>query len=316
MPSLDLTRALRICHMGHEVTQLGHLGQTVWTAAAASPVISITSGSGYAGSVYSSTVAGQWTADGVAIAGATGTSWTMTVALEGKAIRCGASNVIRMWTPAALTAGQVCWLDPKWSQTVAAGKIVEWPDRFGVHDFAQTTAGNQLTVAEINGKPVAYSDGASACYLQSDSNLSVAWLAAVAQFGVGTETAITATYNYYPNVVGCSSGGQMQIKKGTKEWNGVTFSKNGGSISSVALPMPLSVICGASRFSGALLHQIGGGSSTNVSWNGYVAEVLLLSSVPTDDEIDLIEGCMAHRNGLSASLPAAHPYKTTAPRIA
>ncbi len=44
--------------MGHEVAQVGYLGQTIWTAAAASPVISITSGSGYAGSVYSSTVAG------------------------------------------------------------------------------------------------------------------------------------------------------------------------------------------------------------------------------------------------------------------
>ena len=46
------------------------------------PVVTI-AGPGYAGSVYSATIAGQWTANGAAIPGAVGKTWTMTPAYEG-----------------------------------------------------------------------------------------------------------------------------------------------------------------------------------------------------------------------------------------
>ena len=53
------------------------------------PVITISSGTGYAGSVYRvNGSGGQWQADGVAIAGATGQEWTMTTGYEGAAITC------------------------------------------------------------------------------------------------------------------------------------------------------------------------------------------------------------------------------------
>jgi len=73
------------------------------------PVISITSGSGYSGSVYTSTIAGQWYADDVEVAGETGLTYTMTAANEGKAIRRGESNVIKMWVPSDLDA--FAWYD-------------------------------------------------------------------------------------------------------------------------------------------------------------------------------------------------------------
>jgi len=73
------------------------------------PIISITSGNGYAGSVYSSTVPGQWYADGVAIAGAVGTSWTLPLAHEGQAIRCGDSNIIQVATPLTKSSLVAYW---------------------------------------------------------------------------------------------------------------------------------------------------------------------------------------------------------------
>ncbi|MDZ7906347.1 MAG: sialate O-acetylesterase [Cypionkella sp.] len=76
---------------------------------AAVPTISITSGSGYAGSTYTSTVAAQWTADGVDIPGEAGLTWVMTAAYEGAAIRCGASNTITMFTPASLGVNCSGW---------------------------------------------------------------------------------------------------------------------------------------------------------------------------------------------------------------
>src|SRR5215217_283567 len=84
------------------------------------PVIAISTGSGYAGSVYAATSssagAGQWLADGAAIAGATSITWTMTLAHEGKAIRyvdaSGTSQVIEMWVPQDV-AGLVALMDAR-----------------------------------------------------------------------------------------------------------------------------------------------------------------------------------------------------------
>lgn len=149
MPKLDLTKATRIKAAGGELARL-KIGSALWIR----PVIAIASGSGYAGSVYTSTGAGQWTADGVAIAGATGTAWTMTSAYEGRAIRCGASNAIRMWTPAALGSSYKTngvWLSFDKGATLAAGKIAAATDLFGVRPYSQATATAQFAASTING---------------------------------------------------------------------------------------------------------------------------------------------------------------------
>ena len=75
------------------------IGAPAWSGSGqVAPTISLTSGSGYAGSVYTSTVAGQWTANGIAISGATGVTYTLTTAAEGTALACGASNTINLPT--------------------------------------------------------------------------------------------------------------------------------------------------------------------------------------------------------------------------
>lgn len=314
MPELDLSRALRIGHMGHEVTQLGHLGQTVWTAAAASPVISITSGSGYAGSVYSSTVAGQWYADDVAISGETGSTLTMTAALEGKAIRCGGSNVIQMWTPAAVTSGRVAWLSPRWSQTIAAGKIVELPDRWGANPFSQTVAASQLSSTTINGYAAALGIAGVDAYLQSGNALIVGYA-----FFVASYTNTGGLFTNWSTLLAQGAGyGSFQGRNAAATWNAMSARSNGGNLttSAAAVLSGKSIISAVPRQPTTSIVQRIGMQSAGMGWIGPIYEAILLTTEPDTATRQQIEGYLAHAQGLSASLPAAHPYRTNAPRIA
>ena len=46
---------------------------------------------------------------------------------------------------------------------------------------------------------------------------------------------------------------------------------------------------------------------------GWIAETILLDDIPSQEERQKIEGYLAHKWGLAASLPADHPYKNAAP---
>ena len=50
-------------------------------------------------------------------------------------------------------------------------------------------------------------------------------------------------------------------------------------------------------------------------WNGQVWEIVLATSELSLSNIERIEGYLAHKWGLTGSLPAGHPYKTTAPTV-
>lgn len=323
MPALDLTRALQLGHMGHEVAQVGHLGQTVWTAAAASPVISIASGSGYAGSVYVSTVAGQWYADDVAISGETGSTLTMTSAYEGAAIRCGASNVIRMWTPAALDSSyrtNGVWLDPKRSQTVAGGRVTALADGFGVRDFSQSTATLQPFSATVDGYPALHYDQSALLGLRPDSAFAPVWWSIVATYGTGVET----TFSNWANLVSTATTAQQIV--GAKGSAYVVFDTNhiytnGSPIASQAtvLPMLRTIFSALPKGTGSSgVWQLGRSESTdrNKGWRGDIFEALALGAEPDTPTRQLIEGYQAHRNGRADALPTDHPYRINAPRIA
>jgi hypothetical protein len=57
------------------------------------------------------------------------------------------------------------------------------------------------------------------------------------------------------------------------------------------------------------------GTAGNNVWplTGYIAEFLVFASQASTDTRQLIEGYLAHKWGLTANLPAGHPYKSAAP---
>ena len=58
-----------------------------------------------------------------------------------------------------------------------------------------------------------------------------------------------------------------------------------------------------------------GASAAGFSWDGTVEELIYLegASAAALANIQKSEGYLAHKRGLTASLPAAHPYKSSAP---
>ena len=56
-------------------------------------------------------------------------------------------------------------------------------------------------------------------------------------------------------------------------------------------------------------------SSLNQAFDGDIAEIIFVSSTLSVSDVEKVEGYLAHKWGLSASLPADHPYKAAAPLI-
>lgn len=54
-------------------------------------------------------------------------------------------------------------------------------------------------------------------------------------------------------------------------------------------------------------------ASTNGACDCRIAEIVVLQSAPADSVRQRVEGYLAHKWGLTANLPAGHPYKTVGP---
>lgn len=57
---------------------------------------------------------------------------------------------------------------------------------------------------------------------------------------------------------------------------------------------------------------IGAGAGVGNHYGDY-AEVILIKGAVTNDEMDKLEGYLAHKWGLEGNLPSGHPYKSAAP---
>ena len=58
---------------------------------------------------------------------------------------------------------------------------------------------------------------------------------------------------------------------------------------------------------------LGSAGSDRLPLVGYIAEVVIADAMLSDPDRERVEGYLAHKWGLTASLPAGHPYKNSAP---
>ncbi len=59
--------------------------------------------------------------------------------------------------------------------------------------------------------------------------------------------------------------------------------------------------------------QIGSGGNGALPFTGKLAEIIIVSGIVSAANRERIEGYLAHKWGLTANLPAGHPYKTVGP---
>jgi hypothetical protein len=72
-------------------------------------------------------------------------------------------------------------------------------------------------------------------------------------------------------------------------------------------------ITGSTRYQGICYDRDNQDGGVQIGWSGDLAEVVIFNSVLTTTNREKVEGYLAHKWGIQSTLPANHPYKTTAP---
>jgi len=245
------------------------------------------------------------------------------------------------WTPAQITTA--LWLDADDASTITlnGSNVSAWNDKSGNgRNATQATAANQpaYTTAGLNNKPALDFDGADDDLVLSSvsdlNSVSQSWFIVTKRdnangrteisFGIGnqqesngladiprwTDNKMYSQIGYVANrpapvsvisdapYINCVTGGAVQLSytNGTLIGTGTTQSLSN-----------FSVLDGGYVGSGRAMSFFGR------YFDGKISELIIVPSVATTQDRQLIEGYLAHKWGLTANLPADHPYKTLPP---
>lgn len=244
------------------------------------------------------------------------------------------------WTPANITTA--LWLDAEDNATVfsdagttqavaGTSTVQQWNDKSGnARNFSQSTAATRpsYTSAGLNGKNIltfASKAMRSALDALSLSTLAVFAVASNSQdssvlFGI-PQAATSHNDPFFRFCIFRTGAPAVNIRINGTAATGGNFG-SGSNIYSLDSSNAQARVNGTVAVTGTsatltypnsvpfALGENGGGFER---MNGTFAEVVAVSSAPSTDTRERIEGYLAHKWGLTAGLPAGHPYKTTAP---
>lgn len=229
------------------------------------------------------------------------------------------------WTPASLGASLVGWWDASDSSTITIGTGVSAiTDKSGnSRTFSQATSGDQpaLITNAQNGLSVMRFDGAGDKLLTA-SAVTIRTLVLLAKWTNTTgdyrhiwDSDTSSFYGWHGDTAGStnllSSFSSALVTGGTKYVNGTATAGNlnrytSWTIHSFETTANIDVIK-----TGSQSPPFG----TNRDFLGDYAEFLYLNAVPSTTNRQLIEGYLAHKWGIAASLPNDHPYKNNPPTL-
>jgi hypothetical protein len=236
------------------------------------------------------------------------------------------------WTPAQITTE--LWFDAADSSTIttAGGSVSQWNDKSGnARNATQATSANQPThsTTGFNGLPGVAFDGTNDTMIHGLNTGGPYSLVAVYKTSASLQSFYRGIVAAGPN----NSDGNMLLMRtfggtigsyGTSDINS-TVSYSSGQTAMVIVEddntggSKTFWINGSSSGTytqnpiGQTTAHIGGVSTQEASMT--LAECLALPGIPTTTNRQLVEGYLAHKWALTGSLPAGHPYKTTAPTI-
>jgi hypothetical protein len=264
------------------------------------------------------------------------------------AILAGAVSEMALWTPADITTA--LWLDAADSATLfdavsggstpaADGAVARWEDKSGnARHVTQSISGNRPArkVALLNGLDALRFDGFNDLMSSGANSPSLTGFTCFAvqrhaSFGgndFGRIIEVGSGFAYFvasaTRIFRFISGGTFQDAAGdsatintwrvagithdlTNASSGTVHRVNGSisfashTASTTAVPSANSVV------------QIGNRTDTLRGFNGDFGEILYLPVLAALSIVEQIEGYLAHKWGLTASLPNDHPYKNSAP---
>jgi hypothetical protein len=244
------------------------------------------------------------------------------------------------WTPANITTA--LWLDATDNATVfsdagttqavaGSSTVQQWNDKSGnARNLSQSTAALRpsYTSAGLNGKNIlTFTSKTMRSALDALSLPTLAVFAVASNsenlkvlFGI-PQAATTHTGPFFRFLVFRSTTGAFETRINTGTGVAGTFgsgnniysldSSNGqgrlnGTVQVTITPATLT-------YPNSVPFILGGNAAGGELMNGIFAEVVAVSSAPSTDTRERIEGYLAHKWGLTANLPGGHPYETTAP---
>lgn len=262
------------------------------------------------------------------------------VALAGLEPTITATSGVTLWTPTELGSAVVAWWDADdvATLTLSGSAVTDWASKAGGITASQGTSSARPSYSATarNGKPGVVFDGGDRLAISSVAGFptgsGASALAIVGQatntsgvnsiafsWGSGLTNSRVVGYNNTGNRIWTSwlAAGEFSL---AEDWptsdriitvqyastGVVTATVDGGSTQTSTLSTPAT-----SAVSGNIGSFPGIGSFT-----GPLQEIVLANRVLTTDERQQLEGYLAWKWGLEASLPSGHPYESAAPTVA
>ena len=237
------------------------------------------------------------------------------------------------WSPSDLGSALALWLDADDADSVTlnGSSVTQWNDKSGNNRHAaQNTATQQpLYLANgLNGKPVLSFDGAGDGFTLAEGVGVPRDMVSVSQGGGYLYSAANTTdrlaytsggTNLYWGTASNSPSNVVIPGRNNTSTFIEQYSAGGADYAWAAY------LNGTNAAGGSLgtlwnnsniLTQIGlqFTALTGIStWSGIIAEIVWTNSVMASPVRQKLEGYLAHKWGLTGSLPADHPYKNSAP---
>lgn len=239
------------------------------------------------------------------------------------------------WNPTFIETA--LWLDAADASTIteSGGAVSQWNDKSGNARHATQATSNRRPVytnSGLNGKNVlTFTDDflANSTTDWGDSASSVFIVLGATGSGtfrniITTGTGLTNQWGY--GITNANVYAIFQILVGAQPFSqasGITdilcFTSAGRSGTSVSATLTTNgTLSGTQTRSNFGLTSAAGiviGSNNSVSepFTGFIGELVLIPEIASTDNRQKIEGYLAHKWGLTANLPANHPYKTVEP---
>jgi hypothetical protein len=212
------------------------------------------------------------------------------------------------WTPANL-GNLSLWLDAADGSTLTlnGSTVSQWRDRSGNNrNWSQPNAGTQpgYAGASLNGRPTLTFNGSQ-------------WFDGTITYLAGDMFAVTSA-NGPLSYMGLhtSNASELILTVGGTELFNTTGTEyvNGTETRSITFGQPfIWGVTGINRNQPRTLGQEHNAMGTTRAWRGSAAELVVTSSALSTLDRQKLEGYLAHKWGLQASLPADHPFKAAPP---
>ena len=255
------------------------------------------------------------------------------------------------WTPSNLTS-VVAWWDASDSATVtysAGTSVSNWSSKVGSYALTQATSSKQPSHSgSVNSKSTIVFDGNGDGLSVGSFNLTAGgqkfsiWLVATA-----ANTADDMVFAEHTTNFNGTSGAFICYRTSTKNlhlakksggnwaaWESsslltttpaIGISTHDGTLSSEeskvyfngalngAAPSGFNSDTNSNNISDTL--YVGSRENSSLYLNGQICEIGFMTAAMSLDDRQKLEGYLAHKWGLTASLPSDHPYKSAAPTI-